>query len=90
MRLTDLLGSFVQNNGGFDVDVKHRIVCWWIKLRESSGVLCDKRISLWLKDKFYKSVVRLTMVCGSECWVVGKKIEIRILDWWVEGREKIG
>jgi hypothetical protein len=28
-----------------------------------------------LKSKFYRSVVRLTMLYGSECWVVDRRIE---------------
>jgi len=30
-----------------------------------------------LKGKFYKSVVRPTMLYGSECWSVFKKLEQR-------------
>jgi len=72
------LGFFVQKNGGFDEDVKHGIKCGWIKRREVSGVLCDKRIPMRLNGKFYKSVVRLTMLYGSECWAVDKKMEQRM------------
>jgi hypothetical protein len=72
------LGSFVQKNGGLDEDVKHRIKCGWMKWREASGVLCDKRIPIRLKGKFYKSVVRPAMLYGSECWAVDKKIEQRM------------
>lgn len=42
------LGSFVQNNGGFDEEVKHSI-----KLREASCVLCHERILIKLIGKFY-------------------------------------
>jgi hypothetical protein len=47
----------VQNDDGFGMDVKHRIKCGWIKWRKTSGVLCNKRISMRLKGKFYRSVV---------------------------------
>jgi len=46
-----------------------------IKWREASGFLCDERIPMRLNGKFYKSVVRLAMLYGSECWMVDKKIE---------------
>jgi len=69
------LGSFVQMNGGFDKDVKHKIKCRWIKWREASGVLCDKKIPMRLKGKFYKNVVRPTILYGSKCWAADKKIE---------------
>lgn len=43
-----------------------------------SSVLCDKIIKMRLKDtfsKFYKSVVRLTMLYDLKYWAVDKKIE---------------
>jgi hypothetical protein len=55
------LGLFLQKVGGFGMDVKHRVKCGWMKWRESSGVLCDNRIPMRLKGKFYKSVMRQTM-----------------------------
>jgi len=61
------LRSLVQKNGGFDEDVKHRIRCRWIKWWEASGVLCDKKILIKLKGKFYKSVIKPTVLYGSEC-----------------------
>jgi len=36
----------------------------WIKWREESRVLCDKKIPMRLKDKFYKRVVRPVMLYG--------------------------
>lgn len=36
------------------------------------------KIPIWLKGKFYKTVVRSAMVYGSECWAVDKTIEQRI------------
>jgi len=73
------LGFFVQKNGVFDEDMQRRIKCGWIEWREGSGVLCDKRIPTRLKGKFYKGVVRPTIVvCGSECWAVDKRIEQRM------------
>jgi len=43
-----------------------------------SDVLCYGRIPMRLKSKYYKSVVRPTMLYGSESWVVDKKIEQRM------------
>ena len=72
------LGSVVQNNGGNEEDVKNRIKCGWLKWREASGVLCDRRMPIRLKGKFYKTVVRPAMLYGSECWAVDKKTEQRM------------
>ena len=35
-----------------------------------SGILCDRRISLRVKGKVYKTVVRPAMMYGAETWVV--------------------
>lgn len=46
----------------------------------SSGKIwyCNKKISKRQKGKFYKSVVKPTMLFGSECWEFDKKVEQRI------------
>ena len=38
------LGSMLQRGGDIDEDVSHRIKARWMKWRQASGVLCDKRI----------------------------------------------
>ena len=50
------LRSMVQKNADFKKDVRNRIMCGQIKSRETSGILCDKRVLLRLKGRFYKAV----------------------------------
>ncbi|KAM2014503.1 hypothetical protein ACFX16_045151 [Malus domestica] len=38
--------------------------------KSASGVLCDRRMPLKLKGKFYRTAIRLAMLYGTECWVV--------------------
>ena len=38
------LGSMLQRDGDIDDDVSHRIKAGWMKWRQASGVLCDKRV----------------------------------------------
>ena len=38
------LGSMLQKDGDIDEDVSHRIKAGWMKWRQASGVLCDKRV----------------------------------------------
>jgi len=64
------LGYFVQRDGGFGMNVKHRIKYGWKKWREASGVLCDMEIPMKLKGKFYWRVVRPTMLYGLKCCTV--------------------
>nr|GEZ52042.1 polyprotein, putative [Tanacetum cinerariifolium] len=71
-----------------DDDVSHSIRAWWTKLRAALGVLCDWRIPLKLKGKFYKVAIRPAMLYGSKCWPITKAqatrvevAELRMLRW---------
>ena len=82
------LGSIVQNDGEIDGDIINRIQVGWLKWRNASGLLCDRKVPLKLKGKFYKMVVRPTMLYGAECWPLKEKhksklsvTEMRMLRW---------
>ena len=62
------LGSMLQRDGDIDEDVSHRIKAGWMKWRQASGVLCDKRVPQKLKGKFYRTTIRPAMLYGAECW----------------------
>jgi hypothetical protein len=62
------LGSMLRKNGDIDEDVSHRIKDGWLKWRQASGVLCDPRVPLKLKDKFYRTAIRPVMLYEAECW----------------------
>ena len=62
------LGSMLQRDGDIDKDVSHRIKAGWMKWRQASGVLCDKRVPQKLKGKFYRTTIRPAMLYGAECW----------------------
>jgi hypothetical protein len=59
------LGSMLQKDG--DIDLSHRIKAGWLKWRQASGVLCDPRVPLKLKGKFYRTAIRPIMLYGAEC-----------------------
>jgi hypothetical protein len=50
-------GIRLQKNGDINEDVSHRIKSGWLKWRQASGVLCDPRVPLNLKDKFYRTTI---------------------------------
>ncbi|XP_070013916.1 uncharacterized protein [Nicotiana sylvestris] len=82
------LVSIIHGDGEIDEDITHRIGTEWMKWRLASGVLCDKKVPLKLKAKFYRMVVIPTMLYGAECWPVKiahvqkmKAIKVRMLRW---------
>ncbi|XP_070019343.1 uncharacterized protein [Nicotiana sylvestris] len=82
------LGSVIHRGGEIDEDITHPIGVGWMKWRLASGVLCDKRVPLILKGKFYKAVVRPAMMYRAECLPVKKShiqkmkvAEMRMLKW---------
>jgi hypothetical protein len=58
------LGSILQKDGDIDADVCHRIKAGWMKWRQASGILCDKRVPQKLKSKFIEQ--RLDPLCCME------------------------
>ena len=61
------LKSILQENGGIDKNVTHRIQVGWNKWRNASSILCDCKVLLKLKGKFYKTAIRSAMLYGAEC-----------------------
>ena len=67
----------------------YRIQSGWTNWKRVSGILCDRRISLRVKGKVYKTVVRPAMMMyGAETWEVKKAqekkldvAEMRMLRW---------
>ena len=52
------------------------------------GVLCDKRMLIRFKEKFYRIAIRLAMTYGAKCWPIKKQYihkrditKMRILRW---------
>ena len=38
-------------------------------------MLCDRKFSSRLKGKFYRTIIRLALLYGTECWLVKKSFE---------------
>jgi hypothetical protein len=82
------LGSLVCSDGDSLPDTRARVNAAWMKWRQVTGVMCDRRMPLRLKSKVYKTVVRLIALYGSECWPATAKheqvlhvMEMRMLRW---------
>ena len=82
------LGATLAENGELDAEMTHIIQTGWQNWKRVSGILCDRRISLRVKEKVYKTVVRQAMMYGAETWAVKKAqekkldvAEMRMLRW---------
>jgi hypothetical protein len=82
------LGSMLQKDGDIDEDVRHKISVGWLKWRQASGVLCDKKVPQKLRGKFYRMTIRPTMLYGVECLPIKRRhvqqlsvVEMCMLRW---------
>jgi hypothetical protein len=80
--------SMLQKNGDIDKNVSRRIKIGWLKWCQGSGVLCDPRVPLKLKSKFYRTTIRSAMSYEVECWPTKRRhaqqlsvAEMRMLPW---------
>ena len=69
------LGSTVSKDGDLDVEITHRTQAGWRNWKKTSGVLCDRKISIKTKGKAYKAVVRPALLYGAETWATKKTQE---------------
>nr|XP_009773041.1 PREDICTED: uncharacterized protein LOC104223320 [Nicotiana sylvestris] len=92
------LGYIIQGNREIDEDIAHCIGVGWIKWRLAFGVLCDKNVPPRLKSKFYRLMIRPTMLYGAKYWPIKnshmqkmKVAEMKMLRWmsWYTRRDKI-
>ena len=58
------LGQMLQRDEDIDTDVSHKIKAGWIKWRQASGILCDKRVPQKLKVSSIER--RLDRLCCME------------------------
>lgn len=82
------LGSTLSANGDSLPDTRARVDAAWMKWRQVTGVLCDRRMPTHLKAKVYKTVVHPVPLYGAECWPATTKheqalhtMEMRMLRW---------
>ena len=82
------LGSIIEQSGSCAKEVKKRIQAGWSSWRNTTGILCDKRVPVKVKGKLYKTMVRPAMLYGLEtaaltCSLERKMqvAEMRMLRW---------
>ena len=83
------LGSTLEPTGGCGADVDNRVRSAWNSWRGLSGVICDKKVPVKLNNKLYKTVIRPTLIYGSECWALHKAEQQRMkMLRWIEGKTR--
>ena len=88
------LGSTIEATGGYGADVDNRVRSAWNYWRGLSGVICDKKVPVKLKNKLYKTVIRPTLIYDSECWALHRAeqqmmhtTEMKMLRW-IQGKTR--
>ncbi len=56
-------------------EYKNRVRLPWNKWRETTAVICDKKVQIKLIVQINQTVIKSTMLYGVECWAVRKKEE---------------
>ncbi|KAG5599133.1 hypothetical protein H5410_030503 [Solanum commersonii] len=81
------MGSIIVGSGDIDDNITHHIREKWMKWRLASRVLCDEKVQPKLKVKFYKVVIRQSLLCKVKCWLVknsyDEKIHIEDVEMYV-------
>ena len=82
------LGSTLADDGELDAEVIHRVQSGWKNWKRVSGVLCDRRMNVKIKEKVYRTVVRPALMYVAKTWALKKKQEnklevavMRMLRW---------
>jgi hypothetical protein len=78
----------LQKDEDIDEDLSHKIKVSWLKWRQASSVLCDPRVPLKLKVKFYRTVIRPVMLYEAQWWLTKRRhvqqlsvAKMRMLRW---------
>ncbi len=76
-RTTELryLGSTMSATGDTTAEAAARANATWLKWRNCTGVMCDRKMPRHLKSKIYKTVIRPVAPYGSQTWAMTKKVE---------------
>ena len=65
---------YVKGGSGGTAEVGTRVKVAWYKRRELTPVICDKQMSLRLRAKVDKSMMRLVLLYGAETWATKETV----------------
>ena len=81
------LDKAIGANGGAEKDASNTIQIPWSKGRDTTGVMCDRKIPTKLIEKVYKTAIKPVMAYYCRMWAVRKKdrkfhtSEMRMFRW---------
>jgi hypothetical protein len=64
------LKLMLQSDREIDEYISHIIRAGWVKWRQVSGILCDKKVPNKLKGKSYRTAIRPVMMYGVKYWAI--------------------
>jgi hypothetical protein len=62
-------------SGDTTAEAAARANATWLKWRNYTGVMCDRKMPRHLKSKIYTIVIRPVALYGSQTWAMTKKVE---------------
>ena len=62
------VGSSVEETRGMATEITRRVSAAWRNWKRCSGVLCDRRMPVKVKEKVYKPAVRPALLYGAVTW----------------------
>ena len=68
----------MEEEGGMATEITKRVGAGWRNWKKFSGVMCDRRMPVKLKEKVHTTVIRPVMLYGAETWATTKRQEKRI------------
>ena len=72
------LGSIFNSTGGAERDINKRVKLLWMKWKQLTGVLFDKKVTIKLKDKVYKRREQITCCSRNEDATMDKGYDQKI------------
>lgn len=59
------LESITQKDCEIDRDINNWILVGWFKWKKAIGVMCDRKVQVKVKGKFYRKIIRPAMLHSS-------------------------
>ena len=69
----------MEKNGGVDIGIRHRVSAAWGHLKNCNGELGDRKMSVMLSGKIYRTVAWPALLYGAWTWSTTQSQEKRLV-----------